>query len=82
MQTSGRTPEQRLGADNNEERSHNVIITTSNQHEQETSQEQELSRPKRIPNHPKMAEGLCHGSLTNNHSRGATYRRRSNSAEL
>ncbi|KRX17349.1 Retrovirus-related Pol polyprotein from transposon [Trichinella nelsoni] len=41
MQTRGRTPEQQVEADNNEERSHNVIITTSNQPEQETSQEEE-----------------------------------------
>ncbi|KRX68119.1 Retrovirus-related Pol polyprotein from transposon [Trichinella sp. T6] len=47
MQTRGKTPEQQVEADNNEERSHNVIITTSNQPEQETSQEQEFSRPKR-----------------------------------
>ncbi|KRX34722.1 Retrovirus-related Pol polyprotein from transposon [Trichinella murrelli] len=47
MQTRGKTPEQQVEADNNEERSHHVIITTSNQPEQETSQEQDFSRPKR-----------------------------------
>ncbi|KRY84015.1 hypothetical protein T4D_9749 [Trichinella pseudospiralis] len=63
MQTKGRSPEQQVEADNNERRSHNVIITTSHQPGRETSQEQGLNRPKRAIVRPRWLKDYVVAAL-------------------